>query len=279
MHGTLIYLSPIGSRKKEYKPPQTIIIHLSKIPMPELQPKAPPKPGSSPPQTSSTSRPMNWFGFGAGPSDAKSSNTSLDKSKSTTNLRPDSGTVPKLRPNSSYASSSDSTQAKPPKPPPSPAPPKDKNRKEKEKKDKLKKTQDTPQKPPQASPHSAWPGPKPGSFGGSNRPSPSSQTPNNLSSTMPGAFPPPTSPSGQNFYGSGFPHSFPQPSHKPPPNPPAGFPPPSVPPPGPGPGTGGPQLAQPQPVGLTGALTNQLANVGYSLLDRLTHNTPSSRPK
>ena len=235
--------------------------------MPELQPKAPPKPSSSPPQASSTSRPMNWFGFGAGPSDAKSSKTSLDKSKSSsaTNLRPDSGTVPKLRPNSSHASSSNSAQPsspKPPQPAPNPAPPKDK----KEKKDRLKKTQEQPQKPPPASPHSAWPGP-----------------------TMPGAFPsppppppPPTKPSGQNFYGAGaFSNMFPQQTHKPPSNPPTGFPPPSVPPPGPGPGPGpsGPQLAQPQPVGLTGALTNQLANVGYNLLDRLTHNTPSTRPK
>lgn len=235
--------------------------------MPELQPKAPPKPNSSPPQSASgASRPMNWFGFGAGPSDATPSGHSLGKASSATNLRPNSGIAPNLRPNSSHGPSSDSAQAKPSRPPQPasvPTPPKDKNRKDKEreKKDRLKK----PQEPP---PPSGWPGSIPGSFGGS-RPSQSPQSPQ-----MPGAMPP-SSPSGQNFF-SGFQNAFPQQAHKPPQNPPAGFPPPSVPPPPPG----QQQPPQPaQPVGLAGALTNQLANVGYSLLDKLTHNTPNTRPK
>ena len=265
--------SPIGSRKKEYTPPQTIIIHLSKIPMPELQPKAPPKPNSSPPQSASgASRPMNWFGFGAGPSDAKPSGNSLGKSTSATNLRPDSGTAPKLRPSSSHVPLSDSAQpspSRPPQPASSPAPPKDKNRKDREKKDRLKKPQETSQKPPQQPPPSGWPGSIPGSFGG---PRPS-QPPPPQSPQMPGAMPP-SSPSGQNFF-SGFQNAFPQQSHKPPPNPPAGFSPPSVPPPPPG---SHPQQPA-QPVGIAGQLTSQLANVGYSLLDRLTHNTPNTRPK
>jgi len=242
--------------KKEYKPPQTIIIHLSKIPMPELQPKAPPKLSQS--SSQQASRPMNWFGFGAGPSDAKSSGASLAKSSSATNLRPDSGHTPTLRPKSGHASSSDSAQTRPsrsPKPATAPAPPKPKDKirkeKDKEKKEKLKK----PQEPPQQQPPSRWPILMPGSYG--TRPSPSPPSPQ-----MPGAMPP-SSPATQNSY---------FPPHKPPPNPPARFPPPPVPPPG------SQQPAQPAQ-GLAGSLTNQIANVGYSFLDRLTNNTPSTRPK
>ena len=255
---SLDLFSLVSSRKKEYKPPQTIIIHLSKIPMPELQPKAPPKPGLSPAtQKDSSSWPMNLFGFGAGPSDAKSSSSSLAKASSASNLRPNSGPAPNLRPNSSHASSSDSARpSRPPQPTPSPGPPKDKPKdkhrkdKDKEKKDKLKKGHEPPRQPP-----GGWPGSMPAH----------SQSPQ-----MPGAMPP-SNPARQSFYG-GFTSVFPQQPHKPSPNMSGGFAPPPGPPPPPG--------SQPaQPVGLTGTLTNQIANVGYNLLDRLTNNTPSTRPK
>jgi hypothetical protein len=210
--------------------------------MPELQPKAPPKPSLSPPQESSSSGPMSWFGFGAGPSDAKL-RPSLAQSSSSSNLRPLS--------NSSHGTSSPgSSQAGSSRPSttPSPAaPPKDKHRKDKdkdkEKKDRLRKGQQPPSNgrpniPPHPNPYGARPPKLPQT--------PAQQQPR------------------QSFYG-GFTGAYTQQLQQPPkpsPTPPGGF----APPPGPPPA---------QSAGITGAL----ANVGYSLLGRLTNNTTSTGPK
>jgi len=230
--------------KKEYKPPQTINIHLSKIPMPELQPKAPPKPSLSPLQESSSSGPMSWFGFGAGPSDAKL-RPSLAQSSSSSNLRPLSGSSH----GTSSPGSSQAGSSRPSTTPSPAAPPKDKHRKDKdkdkdkEKKDRLRKGQQPPSNgrpniPPHPNPYGARPPKLPQT--------PAQQRPR------------------QSFY-DGFTGAYtqqPQQPPKPSPTPPGGF----APPPGPPPA---------QSTGITGTL----ANVGYSLLGRLTNNTTSTGPK
>ncbi|KAG8827267.1 hypothetical protein FRB91_009764 [Serendipita sp. 411] len=65
-------------KEKEYRPPQAITVHLSKIPMPELQPKAPEssKASNSPPKQSAALRPPGKGGRTPSPSrpgDASSS--------------------------------------------------------------------------------------------------------------------------------------------------------------------------------------------------------------
>jgi hypothetical protein len=194
---------------------------------------------------------MNWFGFGAGPSDAKSSGSSPAKKSSSPNLRPS--------PNSAHASSSDSSQLGPSRPP-LPAlnvavPPKDTHRNKEKKMKKARGKKEPSQQ--QQQPHVGWPGPMPTSPYGVQSP----QTPQ-----MPGAMPP-SSPPRQSFYGGFMNVQQPQ---KLSPNSPGGFASSPAPAPGPPPA---------QPVGFAGALTNQIANVGYSLLDRLTNNSPSTRPK
>jgi hypothetical protein len=286
-----------GRKKKDkpYVPPQTVTVHLSKIAMPELQPKAkPPSPKSAHAVPSSSSSPNNKPGKSsgrpgrdqspsrpaAGSSHPSSSSSSNKLSKPQQQPGRDPSPNPYRYPMALYPptgpppSFSDNNNQKPHKG----------HKKEDSKDDKRRRPQQQQppqqqQQPQQQRPYSMGPNPN--------------QYPNNQ---MPGSWPntpaasgggggamnvnpnyrPPSAPQPNNMYGGynnapnyGSNNSTPGGRYNG--GPPSG-PPPNAAYPG--------QQQQPssqqqqpanQPGGLGQTLTNGIATVGYSLLDRLTH--------
>lgn len=246
-------------KEKEYKPPQTVIVHLSKIPMPELQPKA--RPSTKPSPASSSHGPF-------GKSGGRNPSPSRPPAASSSSSRPPAPTA------SSSSNSSSHRLSKPPTSPPNssspyrydmalypptgPMPAFYENNKQKPAKGDEKKEVRKNEKKHNPNPHPSHPS------GPSGPPGPSYQMPGAYPSTPPHA-------SGSGSSGamnsnrpanpstSGYPGFT-----RPPPGPPSwSGPPPSGPPPGPPPPSGSSSLSA--------AVTNNIAAVGYSLLDKLTH--------
>ena len=231
---------PKKKKEKEYKPPQTVTVHLSKIPMPELQPKAP--SSSRPPSSSS----QGFFGKkGArSPSPSRPPASSTPSSSSSTNKLGKPSNSPSPLPNHP-ANPYRYEMALYPPTGPMPA---------------FYDNKPKPSKPD---------GKKLQQYGNDKkqRPSPSPPAP---SYQMLGSYPSTPGSSGSGAMNSNHPpppHSNGYPGFTGPPPPPGSSSYPG-PPPGPPPGVGQ------QPA----SLTNNIANVGYSLLDKLTHKQVPSGP-
>jgi hypothetical protein len=230
-------------KEKEYKPPQTVTVHLSKIAMPELQPKAPSSSKSSP---SSSSQGLFSKKGGRSPSPS----------------RPPASTAPSSSSTSKFSKPSNSPSPLPNQPanpyrydmalypPTGPMPAFYDNKPKPSKPDGKKTQQQFNEKKP--------------------RPSPSAS-----SYQMPGSYPSTPGSSGSGAMNSNYPppppsNGYPGFTRPPPPPGASSYP---GPPPGPPPGVG-----QQQQASLSAALSNNIANVGYSLLDKLTHKQVPSGP-
>jgi hypothetical protein len=195
-------------KEKEYKPPQAVTVHLSKIPMPELQPRARPSAKPSPaPSAEPSSSFLPWKKAGRTPSPS----------------RPPAGTSQSSQPNH---------PSKPTPPPQQPAP----------NPYRYQMALYPPTGPPPSFPEKKdhkdkkiWPPPV---------------SPPNQSYNMPGAYPSNPGPSSSGAMNANQPGQNPYPG--PPPN-------------------------QPPNQPLSTVVTNGIASVGYSFLDKLT-NKPGQTP-
>ncbi|KAG8836081.1 hypothetical protein FRC17_010014 [Serendipita sp. 399] len=306
----VIKLDQASSKKKEkeYKLPQVVTVHLSKIPMPELQPKAPgnSKASHTPPKQSEALRPPNKAGRTPSPSRPEASSSSAHPHKLAKPHQPSPASTPYNYNMALYP---------PTGPPPSLASDKPHKHGKHQKHNgpghsnyPLQSTPGAPplQSTPGAPPLQSTPGAPvfPTPYMSTSKPTPSmanpgftssypsgspSQYPSGGSSAYPSSnsIPAPWSPNSGGIMNAQRPQSVSGPSgsytsYNSTPGSSSSahgssqqyFPPPPAPPP--------PSQNQPgQPAqqgGIGATLTNGIASVGYSLLDRLTHKQTIQQP-
>lgn len=237
-------------KEKDYKPPQMVVVHLSKIPMPELAPKARPSTKPSPPSTESSLRPPTKPGRTPSPSRPASSSPGPSHPNKITKPSSSQHPTPQHTPQSSDPYRYPMVLYPPTGPPPSFPNPKPHKGKDK------KNNQPNNQPPPQHQMNGPYP--VPGAW-----PSTPNQTPGAMNSNRPPTQPQqPSRPASQGYY-----PSFPNPSSPAPMPGQYNGPPPPGPPPS--------HNSQPQqPHTLTSQLTTGIAHVGYNLLSKLAPPPP-----